>query len=145
MCASAEFLRPCRVFSKCSSPLGYVGAILKTFVEMLSQSRMMRGLHPNRTRGRKARREGGGILTHPRDEQPIRSFPEHDEKHIRSVSGARCAPWAGEIEHCVCCPEQGAKYGELCCSTMGLLVRGGGVKLYNCFILLSGRARAYIN
>ena len=39
----------------------------------------MRGLHPNRTRGRKARREGGGILTHPRDEQPIRSVPEHDE------------------------------------------------------------------
>ena len=42
-CASAEFLRPCRVFSECSSPLGYVSAILKTFVEMLSQSRMMRG------------------------------------------------------------------------------------------------------
>ena len=41
--ASAEFLRPCRVFSKCSSPLGYVGAILKTFIEMRSQSRMMRG------------------------------------------------------------------------------------------------------
>ena len=51
----ASFLRPCRVFSKCSSPLGYVGAILKTLVEMSSQSRKMRGRYSNRTRGRKAR------------------------------------------------------------------------------------------
>ena len=45
---------------------------------------MMRGLHPNRTRGRKARREGGGILTHPRDEKFIRSVPEHDEQFDRA-------------------------------------------------------------
>ena len=33
---------------------------------MQSQSRKMRGLHPNRTRGRKARREGGGNQDNPR-------------------------------------------------------------------------------
>ena len=39
----------------------------------------MRGLHPNRTRGRKAWREGGGNQDNPRDEQPIRSVFENDE------------------------------------------------------------------
>ena len=47
---------------------------------MLSQSRMMRGLHSNRTRGRKARREGGGNQDNPRDEKFIRSVLEHDEQ-----------------------------------------------------------------
>ena len=50
---------------------------------MQSQSRMMRGLHSNRTRGRKARREGGGDQDNPRDEQPIRSVLEHDEHSER--------------------------------------------------------------
>ena len=36
------------------------------FQEAESKSRILGGLHPNRTRGRKARREGGGILT-PRE------------------------------------------------------------------------------
>ena len=39
----------------------------------------MRGLNFNRTRGRKARREGGGNQDNPRDEKPLRSVPEHDE------------------------------------------------------------------
>ena len=45
---------------------------------------MMRGLHPNRTRGRKARRKEGGILTYPRDEKHIRGVPEHDEQFDRA-------------------------------------------------------------
>ena len=47
---------------------------------------MMRGLHSNRTRGRKARREGGGNQDNPRDEQPIRSELEHDEQFDRASS-----------------------------------------------------------
>ena len=53
---------------------------------------MMRGLRPNRTRGRKARREGGGILTHPRDEKYIRSVPEHDEQHDRALPSTTLTP-----------------------------------------------------
>ena len=63
-----------------------MGAILKNFVELQSKSRMMRGLHSNRTRGRKARREGGGNQDNPRDEQPIRSELEHDEQLDRASS-----------------------------------------------------------
>ena len=55
---------------------------------MHSQSRMMRGLHSNRTRGRKARREGGGNQDNPRDEQPIRSVFENDEVLFRRRSHA---------------------------------------------------------
>ena len=51
---------------------------------------MMRGLHSNRTRGRKARREGGGNQDNPRDEQIIRSVLEYDEQFIQSVPRARC-------------------------------------------------------
>ena len=40
----------------------------------------MRGLHFfGHGGGKPEGKEGGGILTHPRDEQPIRSVPEHDE------------------------------------------------------------------
>ena len=52
---------------------------------MDGKSRILGGVKPVRTRGRKARREGGGILTHPRDEKFIRSVPEYDEQSIRSV------------------------------------------------------------
>ena len=38
-----------------------------------------------RTRGRKARREGGGYQDNPRDEQPIRSVLERDKQPIRGV------------------------------------------------------------
>ena len=52
---------------------------------------MMRGLHPNRTRGRKARREGGGNQDNPRDVQHIRSVPEYDEQ-FDSVSPSTMQP-----------------------------------------------------
>ena len=39
---------------------------------------------PNRTRGRKARREGGGNSNSPSDEQLIRSVFEHDEQLDRA-------------------------------------------------------------
>ena len=48
----------------------------------------MRGLHSNRTRGRKAWREGGGNQDNPRDEQPIRSVFENDEVLFRRRSHA---------------------------------------------------------
>ena len=112
----AEFLRPCRVFGKCSSPLDYVGAILKTFVEMLSQSRMMRGLHPNRTRGRKARREGGGNQDNPRDEQLIRSVFEHDEQLDRARLNTT------NTLH----PQEGGSTTFPCQRTVAHLKHGGG-------------------
>ena len=52
---------------------------------MSSQSRMMRGRYSNRTRGRKARREGGGYQDNPRDEKSVRSVLGYDEK-IERVS-----------------------------------------------------------
>ena len=48
------------------------------FQEAESKFRILGGLHSNRTRGRKARREGGGNQDNPRDEQPIRSVLEYD-------------------------------------------------------------------
>ena len=51
--------------------------------EVESKFRILGGRYSNRTRGRKARREGGGILTHPRDVQPIRSVFEYDEQFER--------------------------------------------------------------
>ena len=44
----AEFLRPCRVFSRYCSPLDYVNARLKLFQEEESISRILGGLHPPR-------------------------------------------------------------------------------------------------
>ena len=55
------------------------------FQKAESKSRILGGLHSNRTRGRKARREGGGNQDNPRDEKLIRSVFKHDEKPIRSV------------------------------------------------------------
>ena len=54
------------------------------FQEVDGKSRILGGVKPFRTRGRKARREGGGNLTHPRDEQPIRSVLEHAEQFDRA-------------------------------------------------------------
>ena len=59
------------------------------FQEAESKSRILGVLHSNRTRGRKARREGGGNQDNQRDEQPIRSVFEHDA-HSERVSF--CAP-----------------------------------------------------
>ena len=53
------------------------------FQEAESKFRILGGLHHNRTRGRKARREGGGANTSPSDEKPIRSVLEHDEDFDR--------------------------------------------------------------
>ena len=53
------------------------------FQEAESKSRILGGLHSNRTRGRKARREGGGNQDNPRDEKLIRSVPEYDESPVK--------------------------------------------------------------
>ena len=55
------------------------------FQEAESKFRILEGRYSNRTRGRKARREGGGNQDNPRDEKLIRSVFKHDEKPIRSV------------------------------------------------------------
>ena len=53
------------------------------FQKAESKFRILGGVKPFRTRGRKARREGGGNQDNPRDEQPIRSVLEHDEQFGR--------------------------------------------------------------
>ena len=53
------------------------------FQEIKSKFRILGGRYSNRTRGRKARREGGGNQDNPRDEQHIRSVLEHDEQFER--------------------------------------------------------------
>ena len=79
---------------------------------MESKSRILGGLHFNRTRGRKARREGGGDQDNPRDEKFIRSVLEHDEhservqfrrviKQLRRRAGDRSARVL--ILTCRCC------------------------------------------
>ena len=53
------------------------------FQEAESKFRILGGRYSYRTRGRKARREGGGDQDNPRDEQSIRSVLEHDEHSER--------------------------------------------------------------
>ena len=50
------------------------------FQEVDGKSRILGGVKPVRTRGRKARREGGGNQDNPRDEKHIRSVLEYDEQ-----------------------------------------------------------------
>ena len=54
------------------------------FQEAESMFCILGGRYFNRTRGRKARREGGGNQDNPRDEQPIRSVLEHNKQLDRA-------------------------------------------------------------
>ena len=63
----------------------------------LNNTSMSEDGSPFQSRGRKARREGGGILTHPRDEQSIRSVLEHDEQFGRARLNTMNTPSEGNL------------------------------------------------